>query len=184
MSSNSTYERYTNWRTSNKPYVIAAVAAVIVFMLVAPITEKGDNMSPTVNKGDIVILKKDTFSENRGYPEYEDVLVYKVDYFESETKGENRVCRVIGLPGDTIEIKDGDVYRNDEKLKHKSYEKGQIEEDVAPTKIPKNKVFVLCDNRSDSIDSRNEEVGALSLKDVRGQALIVIWPFSNFGVVE
>lgn len=184
MSSNDTYEKYTNWRTSNKPYVIAAVAAIIVFMLVAPITQKGDGMAPTIGDGDIVVLKKDTFSENRGYPEYEDIIVFKTDYYESKTKNENRVSRVIGLPGDTIEVKDGDVYRNNKKLEHKSYEKGKIKEDQAPVKVSKNKVYILCDNRSESMDSRNEEVGVRSLKDVRGKALIVLWPFSNFGVVE
>lgn len=184
MSSNDAYENYPGWRVANKPYIIAAVLAIIMFMLIAPITQKGDDMSPTIDEGNVVILKKDTFSENRGYPDYEDVVVFKVDYYETKTKGEHRVSRVIGLPGDTIEIKGGDVYRNNKKLEHKSYEKGKIKDDVAPIKVEKNKVYLICDDRSDSIDSRNVGVGTRSLKDIRGKALIVLWPFSNFGVIE
>ena len=184
MSSNSTYEKYTNWRASNKPYVLAAVAAIVVFMLIAPITEKGNGMSPTVDKGDVVILQKKTFSENRGLPEYEDVLVFKTDYYEGKTKGEHRVSRVIGLPGDTIEVKNGNVYRNGTRLKHKSYEKGDTTGDVAPVEVSGNKVYLLCDNRADSVDSRSAKVSDVPLRNVRGKALIVIWPFSNFGVVK
>lgn len=184
MSSSSVYERYTSWNSSNRPYVLAIVAAIIVFILVAPITEKGNGMEPTVGKGNVVVLQKKTFSEKRGLPEYEDVVVFKADYSETKVKGEHRISRIMGLPGDTIEIKDGDVYRNNKKLKHKSYEKGKMTEDMAPVEVGKNKVFILCDNRGDSIDSSDEKVGPVAVRDIRGKALIVLWPFSNFGVVK
>lgn len=184
MSSNKTYDKYTNWRASNKPYVLAAVAAIIVFMIVAPITQKGTDMDPTVGKGSVVILHKTTYSENRGMPDYNDVLVFKKDFYEGETKGEHRLGRTIGLPGDTIEITEGEVYRNGKKLKHESYEKGATTGTVAATKVGKNEVFLLCDNRVDSVDSRNAEVGTLKLKDVRGKAIFIIWPFGNFGVIK
>ena len=184
MSSNKTYEKYTNWRASNKPYVLAAVAAIVVFMLVAPITEKGNGMSPTIDKGNVVIIQKKTYSENQGLPEYEDIVVLKTDYYDTKTRGEHRVSRIIGLPGDTIEVKDGDVYRNGKKLKHKSYEKGKTTGEVAPVEVGTNKVFLLCDNREDSVDSRNPQVGDISLRNVRGKTLIIIWPFSNSGVVK
>ncbi len=184
MSSNKTYDKYTNWRASNKPYVLAAVAAIIVFMLVAPMTEKGSSMSPTIGDGNVVIIQKKSFSENQGLPQYEDILAFKVDFYKGSKKNEHRFGRVIGLPGDIIEVKEGDVYRNDKILKHKSYEKGKTTGTVAPTKIGANKVFILCDNREDSIDSRNSEVGALILRDVRGKAILVIWPLSNFGVIK
>lgn len=183
MSSNA-YEKYAGWNRSNRPYVLAAVAAIIVFMLVAPITEKGDNMSSTVEKGDVVILHKKTFSEKRGLPEYEDVIVFKTDFYDGDVKGQHRVSRVIGLPGDTIEIKGGNVYRNGEKLEHKNYEKGKTTGTVKPLEIGSGKVFVLNDNREGSVDSRNSDVGSLSLSNIRGKALIIIWPFGNLGVIE
>lgn len=185
MSSNSAAQKYTNWRASNKPYVLAAVAAIIVFMLIAPIVQKGDSMSPTVGDGNVMILNKETYSEKRGLPEYGTVIVFKRDYYDKDkVGGENRVARVIGLPGDKIEISGGDVYRNDKKLAHESYEVGKTTGTVLPIEVPSGQIFILCDNRENSIDSRNDKVGTLSLKSIRGKALIVIWPFSNFGVVK
>lgn len=182
--SSKTYDKYTNWRASNKPYVLAAVAAIIVFMLVAPMVEKGDSMSPTIEEGNVVIIQKKTYSENRGLPEYGDVLAFKTDFYEGKTKNEHRIGRVVGLNGDTIEIIEGAVYKNNKKLKSKSYEKGASKENMAPVKVGKNEVFILCDNRDDSVDSRNSQVGSIKLKSVRGKAILVIWPFSNFGVVK
>jgi len=178
------FERFARFRASNKPYFMAVVAAVIVFMLVAPMTEKGNSMDPTVKKGDVVILQKKSYSENRGLPKYDDVLVFKVDFYEGEIRGEHRLGRVTGLPGDTIEINEGDVFRNGKKIKSEPFTKGETTGTVEPIEVGTNEVFVLCDNRETAIDSRNEDVGTLELKAVRGKAMLILFPFANFGSIK
>jgi signal peptidase I len=182
MSSNKA-EKYANWRASHRPYMLAAVAAIVMFVLIAPIIQDGDSMGKTAADGNVVILHKTTFSEKRGVPEYDDVVVFKEDFYKDNNKGAHVLGRVIGVSGDTIEIRDGDVYRNNKKLKHKSYEQGEITENLAPVEVGSGKVFILNDNRDNSIDSRNAEVGMLNLKGIRGKAVFVLWPFSNFGMI-
>lgn len=94
------------------------------------------------------------------------------------------IKRVIGVAGDTIDIKDGFVYVNGERLEE-NYIKGQTFENsdfTYPVIIPENKVFVLGDNRENSLDSR--ELGLIDNDQVKGKAVFKLWPINSFGKVE
>jgi len=93
------------------------------------------------------------------------------------------VKRVIGIPGDEVNIKDGYVYINGEKLKE-PYVKGETfsGEINFPIKVPDNKLFVLGDNRPVSKDSR--AFGLINSDQVEGKAIFRVFPFNKIGAIK
>ena len=89
------------------------------------------------------------------------------------------IKRVIGVPGDKIDIKDGYVYVNDVK-QNETYAKGKTYEQMMdfPTEVPSDTVFVLGDNRQNSRDSR--VIGFVDINKVKGNAVLRIWPFKDW----
>jgi signal peptidase I len=89
----------------------------------------------------------------------------------------------IGIPGDEVNIKEGYVYINGEKL-NETYVKGQTysEELILPIVVPVNKLFVLGDNRPVSKDSR--EFGLINYNQVEGKAVFRVFPFNKIGVIR
>ena len=130
-------------------------------------------MSPTLEHDEIVILVK-TKAFNRG-----DLIGF---YYQ----GKILLKRVIALPDDEIAIDaEGDVYVNGEKLAEPYVtEKGLGDCDLEfPYKVPGTGYFVLGDQRTNSVDSRNSVIGAISQDDIIGKVFIRVWPFSRFGFV-
>lgn len=90
------------------------------------------------------------------------------------------IKRVIAVPGDKLEFKDGSVYVNGQKLKE-DYAKGITHGPSGIIEVENNKVFVMGDNRLDSRDSR--EIGQISCDRIRGKAVFRIWPFKRIGSI-
>lgn len=135
----------------------------------------GVSMEPTLKEGQVVIVNKLEYYLKK--PKRNDVIVYKQtnkehSYFELK--------RLIGLPGETVKIKNGVIYINDEVLKEKVkvdiiQNSGLAEEGV---KLDDNEYFVLGDNRNDSEDSRFASVGNVLKNEILGKAVAVEKPFS------
>ena len=110
----------------------------------------------------------------------------KFAYYVLETSKTSYIKRVIGLPGDYVEIKDGAVYINGEKLQE-DYETSKID-DVGivneKIKLGSDEYFVLGDDRQNSEDSRNANVGNVKYSYIYGKAWFVISPKSHFGFVK
>ncbi len=164
-------------------YIYPVIAAWLVTMFFRPITADGDAMLPGIRDGEVIIVVKHTYSAVRGTPDFQQVVAFKTDFIEEGDKGDNTIRRVIGLPGDKIEINDGLVYRND-KLLEEDYITGPTEGDMEPITIGEDEVFVLGDNRKNSIDSRDPRVGLLKLKSIRGYCGITVWPLNEIGKVK
>ncbi|MDD4494412.1 MAG: signal peptidase I [Eubacteriales bacterium] len=131
-------------------------------------------------RGDIIVLKTDTTNET------EQSFFSKINLLNSAFPPANEVDyikRVIGEPGDIVDIIDGAVYINGKKL-YEPYAKGFTYSNggVYPKEVPEGCVFVLGDNRRVSRDSR--EIGFVPIKNIRGKAFFRIWPFSKFGAVK
>ncbi|MDD3141299.1 MAG: signal peptidase I, partial [Lachnospiraceae bacterium] len=94
--------------------------------------------------------------------------------------------RIIGLPGETIEIKEGKIYINgkkiSEKIKTTELENAGIASD--PLKLGGNEYFVLGDNRKSSEDSRMADIGAVKKSEIYGKAWLVLSPGKNFGFIK
>lgn len=161
-------------RSTISVLVVVAAIAVLVATLFLPILQiSGDSMSPTLEHDEIVILVK-TKEFNRG-----DLIGF---YYQ----GKILLKRVIALPDEEVAIDaEGNVYVNGEVLEEPYVtDKGLGDCDLEfPYKVPGTGYFVLGDQRSNSVDSRNSVIGAISQDDIIGKVFIRIWPFSRFGFV-
>lgn len=160
---------------------ICLIIALLFINFVAQNTYvDGPSMNPTLHDGEYVIINK--FIYYFTSPDQGDIVV-----FPSEGgKGDPFIKRVIGVPGDEIDIKDGFVYRNGEKVEE-SYVSGPVEkkgDTVFPVKLSEGDYFVLGDNRAVSFDSRYLQVGNIKKKDIIGRAGLRIWPPSRIGLVK
>lgn len=144
---------------------------------------EGASMEPTLQDRDNIILDKITyrFSEPKRF----DIVVFPFKYKEKT----NYIKRIIGLPGETVQIDEyGVIYINGEILPER-YGKEVIEPDKIglaynPITLGEDEYFVMGDNRNHSTDSRTELVGNVKRSDILGKAWLRIWPFSKFGFVS
>lgn len=153
--------------------VVAAVAVLITTLFLPILQISGDSMSPTLEHDEVVILLK-TKNFERG-----DLAGF---YYQ----GKILLKRIIALPGDEVAIDaDGNVYVNGELLDEPYVtDKGLGDCDLEfPYKVPGTSYFVMGDRRSNSVDSRNSVIGAISREDIIGKVFIRVWPFTEFGFV-
>ncbi|HDK7168035.1 TPA: signal peptidase I [Clostridium botulinum] len=137
-------------------------------------------------KGDIIIFhenkEKGTIAEDT--LEMVDNIISKFNNNKTDIEEDDRLIkRVIGVPGDEVDIKDGYLYLNGKKLEE-TYANGETisREFKLPIKIPENKLFVLGDNRMVSKDSRM--FGLVDYKQVEGKAIYRVYPFNHVGKVK
>lgn len=166
------------WVKELKDWLISLSIAVVVAMLFqnyvyAQSEVHNVSMQNTLVEGQRLI--EDKWSYRFHSPERGDIVI--INGPESELR---LVKRVIGLPGDVIDIRNGEVYINGEKLVE-SYTKGQTFAggfDI-PVTVEPGYLFVLGDNREHSMDSR--DLGPIKLGSIEGKAVFRIWPISEFG---
>jgi len=158
-------------------YRLAFVVAVIVFILLAPEVNNGNYMDPTISDGQALVTSKTSFTANRGMPDRGQLVILKKPFSQEAGAEDNIITRVIGLPGDTVEITEGKVLVNDEEYVTPNGIKG-CKDEISKVKIKKDQVFVLCDNRNTKkkFDSRNEKIGVMSSKEIKGKVLLRVWP--------
>ena len=155
--------------------VVVAAIAVLVTTLFLPILQiSGDSMSPAMEHDDIIVLFK-TNALKRG-----DLIGF---YYQ----GKILLKRVIGLPGDTVVIDvEGNVYINEQLLEEPYVmEKSLGDCDlVFPHTVPGDGYFVMGDRRSNSVDSRNSVIGAVTADDIIGKVFLRVWPIPQFGFLS
>lgn len=96
---------------------------------------------------------------------------------------DNYVKRVVGLEGDTVEVRDGVTYLNG-VAQEEAFVAYQTDKDFGPITVEEDKVFVMGDNRANSRDSRSSSVGPLDEDMIVGRVRFIWWPFSEWGTVE
>jgi signal peptidase I len=171
------------FREKYRIYIYPVIAAWLVTMFIHPVISHGEAMLPGLKAGEAVVVVNKTYTAVRGLPDHGQVVAFKKDILAEGDRGDNTIRRVIGLPGDTIEIRDGGVYRNGKLLKE-DYITGKTEGEIGPVTVGKDEVFVLGDNREESADSRDPRVGMLKLKSIRGWCAITVWPLNEIGKVK
>ena len=149
--------------------IVAAVAVLIATLFLPVLQTEGKSMEPTLHNGDVVLLFKTTRFE-RG------------DLCGFTWNNKLLIKRVIGLPGDWIEIDtEGNVYVNG-KLLDEPYVKQKAlgECDIEfPYQVPQEQYFVVGDMRESSIDSRNSLIGCIEKDQIVGKVFFRIWPFKG-----
>ncbi|WP_300364194.1 signal peptidase I [uncultured Subdoligranulum sp.] len=158
--------------------VAVAVIALVFTFVVRIVQVDGSSMVPTLADGERVVIA--SFLQ----PDYGDVVV--IDGYIPY--GKPLVKRVIGKAGDTIDIDfdAGIVYRNGEALDEPyTAEPTWMYESVSfPITVPDGCLFIMGDNRNNSRDSRDTEIGCVDTRDVLGVALWRVLPFSKMGAIE
>jgi signal peptidase I len=149
--------------------VAAALAILIVTLWMPVIRVYGNSMASTLEDGDIVVLVKGT-KVSVG-----DVIAF---YYNNKIL----IKRVVAMDGDVVDIsQDGTVSVNGEILDEDYvYEKAYGECDIEfPYKVPQNRIFVLGDHRSVSVDSRSSQIGCVSEEQIVGRMKFRVWPFNR-----
>ncbi len=159
--------------------VIAFIVALLITKFVANhTTVEGNSMDPCLQDGDELIVEK--ISYLTGDPQRFDVIVFE------QSEGVNYVKRIIGLPGEKVQIKGEKIYVNDRAVFDEFRKEKMKDAGIAEDKIilGADEYFVLGDNRNASKDSRDQEVGPVKKSKIRGKAWIRILPSENFGEIK
>ena len=159
--------------------VVAATYLVVTF--VGQRTQvSGESMETTLSDGDHLIVDKISYRFRD--PERYDIVVFPYRLEENTYY----IKRIIGLPGETVQIVDGYVYINgvqlDEHYGNEIMEKPGIA--AEPVTLGEDEYFVLGDNRNNSQDSRTASVGVIHRDEILGRAWVRIWPLSDFVVIK
>lgn len=134
----------------------------------------GHSMDPTLENDQFLVVNKLGYRLHE--PERGDIIVFR----DPRTDERKLIKRVVGLPGEMLEIKDGQVYVNDYLL-DEPYVANPGRYSQSATPIPEEEYFVLGDNRNNSSDSHNW--GTLSRQEIVGQAWISYWPPTLWGLI-
>lgn len=163
--------------------VALAVALFINFFVIVNSTVPTGSMETTIMPGSRMLGFRVAylFSE----PKRGDIIVFKFP----DDRSQLFVKRIIGLPGETVEIVDGVTYINGEMLEedyiNENYWLSPVDgEDYGPYQVPEGCYFMMGDNRGNSRDSRKWDNTFLERKDIVGKAWLCYWPFSEFGELK
>ncbi len=162
--------------------VVALVISIVLYIFVmTPHEVIGNSMHPTYKNGEYLMANKITYRIRD--PQRGDVIIFK----HSETQ--DFIKRIIALPGDTVMLKDGQLYINGTLLDESSYlndtvytNGGDFLKEGESKTIPDGEYFVCGDNRPHSSDSR--VFGSIEESNIKGKAWVVYFPFSEFRVVQ
>jgi signal peptidase I len=179
--------------------VALAVAIVLKTFVVQAFFIPSSSMEPTLEPGDRVLVQKVVygpdrgdvivFSDPQGRPGPDRGIVGGFVHWLSSTLGierpehEDFIKRVIGLPGETVELRDGRLFVDGVRIREPYLEGAVDTRDYGPVRVPEGALFVLGDNRLNSNDSRFG-LGFVPVDKVVGRAFAIVWPPSRVGWIH
>lgn len=175
------YDKATYRRREIRSWIICLATAVAIalflrFFVLEMVLVDGQSMEPTLHSHQTLFIEKVTklFSTlDRGqivvvkYPDMDGVYVK----------------RIVGIPGDTIEVKDGALYLNGNRKEEPYINTDYINYDMEEITVPEDCYFVMGDNRNNSMDSHDDYIGPIPKENVVGRAIMVIWPLDEIEIV-
>ena len=164
-----------------KIILICLLALVIVFYFGRQVKNSGDSMRPAVLDGDIVLVNRMIYDASK--PKRGDIIVFKPNGNEN---ARSYIKRIIGLPGETVQIVGSDIFINGQILEEDyGLEPIQYANRASePITLGEDEYFVLGDNRNDSSDSRDPAVGNVKRSQIVGKAWLRIWPLNKIGFIS
>ena len=158
--------------------VIAIIIAAIILFFFKPIIIQQESMQPTFYSNDYVVVSKQSYSIF-GDIERGDVIVFRSSLLDENGDQKSLIKRVIGLPGDTIEIKNGYVILNGVTIQEDYLAEQGVSGEMEQITVDEGKIFVMGDNRAVSQDSRSPEVGQVDQDTVIGEVVLRIFPLDS-----
>ncbi len=165
-----------------KTIVLSVVIALVITTFVKPTIVRQHSMSPTLEEYDFLIINRLLYK--RGTPSYGDIIVFKSDLKTNIGNNKLLIKRVIGLPNDELLIEEGRIYLNGELLEEEYLNGLETDgKDVEGERliIPEGMLFVMGDNRGNSMDSRDRTIGFINQEDIVGKAFVRLFPFNKIG---
>lgn len=161
--------------------VVALLAFVGVWYFGQRVSMVGDSMKPVLNNGDVVLVNRIVY--NATTPKRGDIIVFKPNGNENS---HYYIKRIVGLPGETIEIIENSVYIDGEKLEEEYTTTAIDNVGIVSEKMTlgSDEYFVLGDDRENSEDSRNADVGNVKRSYIYGKAWFVASPRGHFGFIK
>lgn len=165
-----------------KDIAIALIIALVVVQFIKPTIVKESSMEPNFYENDYLFVSKQAYRFNE--PQRGDVVIFHSSLVQENGDEKLLIKRVIGLPGETIDIREGHVYINGEMLDESFTMDGTTYGLIEGMVIPEDQYFCMGDNRDVSIDSRDEAVGCVDIEQMVGKAVFRLFPFSEFGSID
>ncbi|WP_122643362.1 signal peptidase I [Luxibacter massiliensis] len=153
---------------------VCIIAFVLVWFFGQRVSNAGDSMKPVLSNGDVVLVNRLIYNASK--PRRGDIIAFKPNGNENTHYS---IKRIIGLPGETVQIKEGQIYINDTKMTDYVYadtieEAGIADEALA---LAGDEYFVLGDNYGSSDDSRMADIGNVKRDEIYGK----VWFVASFG---
>lgn len=166
-----------------KKYVLEILGAVLIgvalFFLIHLSVQRavveGSSMEPSLQNEQVLLVSK--LAYKFGEPQRGDIIIFPPPHILNPEK--DYIKRIIGLPGETVEVRNGVVYINDIPL-DEPYITEPANSNFAKTTVPANEYFVLGDYRNNSLDSRSG--WTVPYDTIVGKAWLLIWPLDTFGL--
>lgn len=175
-------------KASNFTFRVLVIVGIIALHFVNPAVAirnsfkafkiSSDSMKPTLQKGDLIIVDRKTYVKNM--PQRQDAVIF----IFPKDRSKSFIQRIVGLPGETLEIKNGKIFINKMELEGKFYyyNRGNFGAEGQTIKIPQDSYYVLGDNSATSNDSRYW--GFVPLKNIQGRAIKIYWPLTRANKIE
>ncbi len=160
------------WRDIAETLLLTAIVFLVVNALIGRFRIEQVSMEPNLHEGEYVIVDKVSYGLRD--PQRGEIVVLK------RANQPDLIKRVIGLPDETLEVRDGQVFINDAPL-NEPYIQGPINQTMPPQQVEASHYFVMGDNRNNSSDSRS--FGAIPRIDIVGRAWIIYWPPKDWQVL-
>jgi len=184
-----TEEKEPKKKSELMSWILTLVTAVVIALVIRsfvfePVRVDGESMCDTLQNGEIMLVTKPEYL--LGDPSHGDVVICHYP----GRGNTNFVKRVMGIPGDVIEIRDNAVYRNGEALDepYLTLERNDNGFDMAPFSLGEDEYFVMGDNRDNSHDSRNyyryDQPSAITRDMIKGKVRFVLFPFNQIRGIE
>ena len=166
-----------------KEFLIAFLIVIIITLFLKPMIIKQSSMEPNFYENEYIIVSRQAYTlfgeEERG-----DIVIFKSNLVDSNGNNKKLIKRIIGLPGETIEITDGYVYINGELLKEPYVKEAGTSGEMEKITLGDDEYFLMGDNREVSMDSRSSEIGTVKESDIYGRVIIRLFPLNRISTFK
>ena len=166
---------------TGKIAIVCLFAFVFVWYFGQRVAVVGDSMSPILGNGDVTLVNRIVYDATA--PKRGDIIVFKP---KGNENSHYYIKRIIGLPGETVQILEGEIYIDGEKLEE-DYGISEITDPgiaAEEIELAGDEFFVLGDDRENSEDSRMADVGAVKRSYIYGKVWFIVSPWEDFGLVR